>query len=778
VLVLVLASMSMESSAAAAPATQAARVGPGSRLAILQAEDRRAPSEGELATIRAGLSSADAQTVRVAVRALGRLERAALIADVLPLLRHPVAAVRAEAFTAVGQAAQGWKRDPPAGWERELDSLQAELLSRLATERDAGVLAILFDTLGRLPYTTAAQVDIAERALVARSSRRSVERSVERLVEAGQSHSAATESRQSAASQSRQAERGQLSLDERLGIAQGLFRLTRFQRNLHPFSPEARAVLASLISTRATADASAGAGAASRGELAARVRRISLEAYLALGPLAAAGDRALVEAASRDADMQVRRLAARGAAALASHDGGDLLARAVSDSAPLVRLEAVRGLFTGFAGKADEACSRLLRAVGDQFTGVALMALDELGRCGVSAEAVAALAQAAAGVSQAASGAGQAASGVAQTGSASVSAPRSWHRAAHAFTSLAVAAPDRAVPLMPQFAGASIWQLRMYAARAAQTLSQRDTLEALARDQDDNVREVAIDALAKLYAHEADAIYVEQLTRSGNQVVRSAALALAGTPHSDLARAPLQAALQRLIAEGRDNSHDARAAIIKALDSLPSSEQQQSTTGSTSASAAAPPSASTTASSASTSATSASAIPSPARSAALHSDINGDDLRRLANARARITIRGLGAFELTLLPDQAPASVLRFAHLAEAGFYNGLTFHRIVPNFVIQGGSPGANEYVGDAFFMRDEVGLLPQLRGSVGISTRGRDTGDAQIFVNLLDLPRLDHDYTVFAEVLKGLDLVEQILEGDTIDRVEILAPPAARQH
>jgi len=153
-----------------------------------------------------------------------------------------------------------------------------------------------------------------------------------------------------------------------------------------------------------------------------------------------------------------------------------------------------------------------------------------------------------------------------------------------------------------------------------------------------------------------------------------------------------------------------------------------------------------------------------------NADLNADDLRRLASPRARITIRGIGVFELALFTVQAPATVLRFAHLAESGYYNGLTFHRVVPNFVIQGGSTGANEYIGDARFMRDELGLWPHVRGAAGISTRGRDTGDAQIFIDLVDNPRLDHEYTVFAQILNGIEVVDQILEGDVIERVEIL--------
>jgi cyclophilin family peptidyl-prolyl cis-trans isomerase len=113
----------------------------------------------------------------------------------------------------------------------------------------------------------------------------------------------------------------------------------------------------------------------------------------------------------------------------------------------------------------------------------------------------------------------------------------------------------------------------------------------------------------------------------------------------------------------------------------------------------------------------------------------------------------------------------RFLAAVRAGYYDNLTFHRVVPNFVIQGGSPGANEYCGDCPFMRDEVGGMHQ-RGTIGISTRGPDTGDAQIFINLVDNPRLDYDYTVFARVCSGMNVVDEIQEGDRIGRVHVLPP------
>jgi cyclophilin family peptidyl-prolyl cis-trans isomerase len=303
---------------------------------------------------------------------------------------------------------------------------------------------------------------------------------------------------------------------------------------------------------------------------------------------------------------------------------------------------------------------------------------------------------------------------------------------------LARAQPERAASALPRFLGSGIWQLRMYAARAAAALGDRAALEKLAADDDDNVREAAIEGLVKTAGHAVDPVYVAALARRGYQVIRAAAAALAGTPDPDAAVPALKSALQRLVAEGYDNAHDARLAIVEALAAL------------------------------------GAAVPAPDVAVAPREphawDPDADDLRRLASPRARITIRGVGTFEVALFTAEAPATVLRFAHLVETGYYNGLTFHRIVPNFVIQGGSPGANEYIGEPWFMRDELGLWPHVRGAVGISTRGRDTGDGQIFVDLADNPRLDHDYTVFAQVLNGIEVIDRVLEGDVIDTIEIV--------
>jgi cyclophilin family peptidyl-prolyl cis-trans isomerase len=128
-----------------------------------------------------------------------------------------------------------------------------------------------------------------------------------------------------------------------------------------------------------------------------------------------------------------------------------------------------------------------------------------------------------------------------------------------------------------------------------------------------------------------------------------------------------------------------------------------------------------------------------------------------------------GEMELRLLASEAPTNTARFARLARSGYFDGLTFHRVAPNFVIQGGSPGANEYAGDGPYTRDELTSRPHLRGTVGLSTRGRDTGDAQIFINLVDNVRLDHNYTIFAEVVSGMEVADAVLEGGIIESITI---------
>ena len=134
---------------------------------------------------------------------------------------------------------------------------------------------------------------------------------------------------------------------------------------------------------------------------------------------------------------------------------------------------------------------------------------------------------------------------------------------------------------------------------------------------------------------------------------------------------------------------------------------------------------------------------------------------------------GGGSFVVRLRGDAAPMMAARILALVRARYYDGLTWHRVEHDFVIQGGSPGRSEYVGLAQYLRDELGGVPHVRGTVGMSTRGHDTGDAQWFVNLRDNRRLDGDYTVFAQVIDGMEVVDDVHEGDVIAAIEEIASP-----
>jgi cyclophilin family peptidyl-prolyl cis-trans isomerase len=342
---------------------------------------------------------------------------------------------------------------------------------------------------------------------------------------------------------------------------------------------------------------------------------------------------------------------------------------------------------------------------------------------------------------------------------------QAWHRATHAFVSLARLSRPDATRRLTRFAEHPIWQVRMYAARAAVALAARGRLERLAQDRHDNVREAAVAGLLTLRGHESDAVYIDALARRDYQLVLTAANALKGSPNGARALPALLAAFTRITAERRDTSRDPRIAILDRVREFGAKTQAAAlrscladfdpmVAGHCAATLQA-----------------WTGTPHTATPAAPASPLLAPAARR-----ARIAMRGKGAFDLRLFGDEAPATIARFVRLARQGAYNGLTFHRVVPNFVIQGGSPGANEYMGDGPFMRDEVGLRTHARGTLGISTRGRDTGDAQIFVNVADNPRLDHNYTVFAEVTTGMDVVDGILEGDVIERVDVLDPASTQ--
>lgn len=347
-----------------------------------------------------------------------------------------------------------------------------------------------------------------------------------------------------------------------------------------------------------------------------------------------------------------------------------------------------------------------------------------------------------------------------------------WERPSHALVAMAKRAPDRAAIAMTGYVTHPIWQVRMYAARAAAIMKDLPTLERLAYDPEPNVREATLAPLHTLKGNDAIPVFVSALAQRNYQLLRTAAVESKGMPATPALVSALCDALTRVTREKKETSRDIRLALVERIGELATADQASTLIPlledfdvqvATAAAATlqrwtgkpqeldpqllnrpAPPSA--------------------------------QEIEQATKEVARVTLKSGAVLRINLDPGRAPLMSVRFLRLALGGYYNGLTIHRIVPNFVVQGGSPGANEYDGDALYVRDEISLLANRRGTVGLSTRGRDTGDAQFYINVVDNPRLDYEYTVFGTV-EPSGMIDMIREGDTISSITFAKPTRERR-
>ncbi len=129
-----------------------------------------------------------------------------------------------------------------------------------------------------------------------------------------------------------------------------------------------------------------------------------------------------------------------------------------------------------------------------------------------------------------------------------------------------------------------------------------------------------------------------------------------------------------------------------------------------------------------------------------------------------------GDIRIELLAGDAPMTVDNFIQLAKSGFYNGLAWIRVVPNFVIQGGDPRGDQNGSPDYQIRDEINLREYKTGAVGMALSGKDTGGSQFFITHSPQPHLDGGYTIFGQVTAGMEVVSRIARGDKIERVEII--------
>ncbi|GAA0402730.1 peptidylprolyl isomerase [Paenibacillus motobuensis] len=139
--------------------------------------------------------------------------------------------------------------------------------------------------------------------------------------------------------------------------------------------------------------------------------------------------------------------------------------------------------------------------------------------------------------------------------------------------------------------------------------------------------------------------------------------------------------------------------------------------------------------------------------------------------KGKIVLENGGVVEIQFLPEEAPGTVENFEKLANSGFYNGLTFHRVIPGFVAQGGCPIGNGTGGPGYTIKCETAtnVTKHERGVLSMAHAGKDTGGSQFFIVYEPQPHLNGVHTVFGKVTSGMDLVDQVRPGDKMQEVTV---------
>jgi peptidyl-prolyl cis-trans isomerase B (cyclophilin B) len=136
-----------------------------------------------------------------------------------------------------------------------------------------------------------------------------------------------------------------------------------------------------------------------------------------------------------------------------------------------------------------------------------------------------------------------------------------------------------------------------------------------------------------------------------------------------------------------------------------------------------------------------------------------------------ITLEKGGEIRIEFYPADAPKTVENFVTLAKKGFYNGLTFHRVVPDFVVQGGCPKGNGTGGPGYQIKAEFNKQKHVRGSVAMArSQDPDSAGSQFYICYGTTPHLDGQYTVFGKVVAGIENIDKIKQGDRMTSVAIV--------
>jgi cyclophilin family peptidyl-prolyl cis-trans isomerase len=162
-------------------------------------------------------------------------------------------------------------------------------------------------------------------------------------------------------------------------------------------------------------------------------------------------------------------------------------------------------------------------------------------------------------------------------------------------------------------------------------------------------------------------------------------------------------------------------------------------------------------------------------SSAVEATINADQMKidqfGLSYTKAMIkTVHGNIVFKF--YPKHAPNSVTRIANLIKQGFYNGLIFHRVIKNFIIQTGDPTGTGKGGSGLKLKAEFNSIQHIKGTVALARNydDKNSADSQFYISLTTLPSLDGKYTVFAKVIEGISILNKIQRGDKILSISLI--------
>jgi len=339
---------------------------------------------------------------------------------------------------------------------------------------------------------------------------------------------------------------------------------------------------------------------------------------------------------------------------------------------------------------------------------------------------------------------------------------------AAALTSAASVAPDNFVTILSSLDPDPDWHVRAALAALLGTLPRQSALARLSvmlGDADQRVIAAVLTSLVRLNAPAAGDILLDHL-KSDDPVVRAAAASGIGELRLPAGAQALPAAYQFAL---RDTTYVARAAVIEAfskygitvarslLDVALTDKDWAVRVRAAALLRQAEPS----------SDAAARIRPAPARIPLEAYQAPGLTDPTVSTQAFIDTNRGTIQIELAVL--DAPLMIDSFVSLVKKGFFTGLTFHRVVPDFVIQGGDPRGDGEGGPGYTVRDEISERPYLRGTVGIALDWPDTGGSQFFIAHSPQPHLDAKYTVIGRVIDGMDVVDRIQQNDVIRRIRI---------